>query len=52
MYLKCVDCEEDTNFQANYYRDAAMVCKNSDSEKYTQMVDKACVLFTLSGRDS
>jgi tetratricopeptide (TPR) repeat protein len=52
MYLKCIECESENSFKANLYRDAAAVCKSTNTEQYIQMVLKATELYALSGRGS
>ena len=34
MYMKCIECESDDGFKANYYKEAALCMKKDDSQKY------------------
>lgn len=31
MYLKCIECESDDGFKANYFKEAAFVMKQVDT---------------------
>ena len=38
MYMKCVECEEDEGFKANHFKEAALCVKQSDTQKYLELV--------------
>ena len=52
MYLKCVECEPDDGFKANYYRDASRVIASTDSARYIELSKKAITYYQISGRVS
>ena len=51
-YEKCIECEESEADCAAHYREAANCIKESDSERYLQLIRKAIDLYSLSGRSS
>ena len=52
MYLECIKCEEDDGFKANYYKEAALCMKASDTQKYLELITKAIKLYQMVGRMS
>ena len=52
MYLKCVECEADDGFKANYFKEAALVIKQHDTHRYLEFIKQAIKLYQLSGRMS
>jgi len=52
MYMRCIDCEADDGFKATFYKDAAMVVKQHDSQKYLELIQNAIKLYQLANRIS
>ena len=52
MYMKCIECESDDGFKANYFKEAAMVMKQHDTHKYLELIKQAIKLYQLAGRMS
>lgn len=52
MYLKCAACEKDEGFKANFLKEAALVVKSIDSQRYVQLVKQTIEYYQLSGRTS
>jgi len=51
-YEKCIECEENEIDGATHYREAAICIKESDTDKYLELIKKAIDLYSLSGRAS
>ena len=43
--MKCASCESDEGFKAGFYKDAAGVMKNVDTERYIALTRDAIKLF-------
>ena len=52
MYLKCVECEPDEGFKANYYRDASRAIAQTDTQKYIELSKKAIEHYRMGARAS
>lgn len=51
-YEKCIECEQNEADAAPHYREAAIVVKEVDSEKYVKLTKQAIDMYSLSGRSS
>lgn len=41
MYMKCAECEPNEGFKANYIRDASILIKPIDTQKYIELSTQA-----------
>ena len=52
MYMRSIDCEADDGFKASHYKEAAMVVKQHDTQKYLELIQHAIRLYQFAGRMS
>lgn len=52
MYMKCIECEADDGFKANYFKEAALTLKQHDTHRYLELIKQAIKLYQVSGRMS
>ena len=50
--MKCIECESDDGFKANYYKEAALCMKANDTQKYIELITLAIKMYQMVGRMS